>query len=480
MAALRAFLAHDLVVDPWLGGLGQEHIEFGAQQIIADAVARLAAAHWGSASRTEVAGTRALPWELGRVALHEIMTATGAARGHATVGHLRVTADAASEARTAVERFILAEGFGRLVLGHGVLTFIDNHSAVDHYRGLPEEDFVLGLRHRPWAMQTLEPELLAGLATGTYRIALRDGVRYVENTAPGRRLFADLRRALADSGYLRRRIDLMHLSQFNLFREWDAASRAFLPGIGAFRKRFTAFAKVRPGARCLECGCGSAAQMFDGGLWAAVGPTGELVGIDAAPGMIERARARAQREGAANVAFRVASAEALPFEEASFDAAVGVAFLHWTDAPRALAEMRRVTRPGGAVAVCSPGRFPVDMAWFRDWFKPVFDIARRYHTPVSIPSFGPGEVRRLFEEAGLREVRVRSLDLPWYLPDSDAGTYAFIQGLGMFQAQLEPLPWAARRDLIEEVRLRGERVCARTSIEQRTITTPVEFVRGIV
>ena len=33
---------------------------------------------------------------------------------------------------------------------------------------------------------------------------------------------------------------------------------------------------------------------------------------------------------------------------------------------------------------------------------------------------------------------------------------------------------------IEEVRLRGVRVCATTSIHQRTITTPVEFVRGIV
>lgn len=477
--ALRAFVRHGIVVDPWLGGIGQEHIEFGAQSVIAEAVARIAGAHWDAAARAEVAGVEAVPWTLGRSAVHEVLAATAAGGAHRTFGRLRIGTDIAAKARDAVERFISAEGFAKLVVGHGILTFIDNHSAVEHYRGLSEDAFVMGLRHRPWAMEALASELLCGLAAGRYRIVLRDGARYVVNTSRGRRMFAEMREGLATSGYLKERLAMMHLSQFNLFEEWDLATRSFQPEIVSYRRRFTRFIGLPEGARCLECGCGSAAQMFEGGLLKAVGASGELVGIDSAPGMIARARARAESEGATNVTFHVAKAEALPFGDAGFDAAVGVAFLHWTDAPLALAEMHRVTRPGGTVAVCSPAPFPVDMRWLRDWFKPVFDVAQRYRAAVHIPAFEPGEVAELFRAAGMRDVRVRILNIPWHLPDAEAGTFAFVQGIGMFEAVMEPLPWGARQELIREVRARGQRVCATTPPHERVIRNSVVFVRGL-
>jgi hypothetical protein len=45
---------------------------------------------------------------------------------------------------------------------------------------------------------------------------------------------------------------------------------------------------------------------------------------------------------------------------------------------------------------------------------------------------------------------------------------------------VELLPWAARQELLDELKRRGEAICARTSPEERTILNPTEFVRGTV
>jgi ubiquinone/menaquinone biosynthesis C-methylase UbiE len=73
----------------------------------------------------------------------------------------------------------------------------------------------------------------------------------------------------------------------------------------------------------------------------------ELVGVEPSPAMLERARKRAVTLGR-QVKLVPASAEALPLEDASFDTVVAIAVLCTVDHPgRALAEIRRVLRPGG-------------------------------------------------------------------------------------------------------------------------------------
>jgi hypothetical protein len=52
--------------------------------------------------------------------------------------------------------------------------------------------------------------------------------------------------------------------------------------------------------------------------------------------------------------------------------------------------------------------------------------------------------------------------------------------VNFFQAEVELLPWAAREDLLEDLKRRGEEVCARTSPDERTILNPTEFVKGSV
>ena len=81
-------------------------------------------------------------------------------------------------------------------------------------------------------------------------------------------------------------------------------------------------------------------------------PGGTVLGIDFSPEMVAVAEGRRRRAGAANASFRTMDAEQLELPDASFDAvtcACGVIF--FPDAEQALAEMRRVLKPGGRLAI---------------------------------------------------------------------------------------------------------------------------------
>jgi len=78
----------------------------------------------------------------------------------------------------------------------------------------------------------------------------------------------------------------------------------------------------------------------------------EVVAFDLTPEMLGEARARCERAGLSNVLFRQGRAEALPFGEGEFDAAVTrLSLHHFPDPGPPLREMLRVLRPGGAAAV---------------------------------------------------------------------------------------------------------------------------------
>ena len=94
--------------------------------------------------------------------------------------------------------------------------------------------------------------------------------------------------------------------------------------------------EAKPAERILDLGCG------DGQLSKHVAAGGALVqGVDASPEMVAAARSR-------GIAVEQASAEALPFDDASFDAVFSNAALHWVrDQDAMMGEVRRVLKPGG-------------------------------------------------------------------------------------------------------------------------------------
>jgi SAM-dependent methyltransferase len=119
-------------------------------------------------------------------------------------------------------------------------------------------------------------------------------------------------------------------------------------GLGKlFRDRTLAVASLRPGDHVLDVGCGTG--VLTRRAADAVGPAGEVWGIDPAPDMI-----RIAMQGATQTRnsgrFRVAATEALPFEDASFDAVLASLVIHHLppDLKSAgLREIRRVLKPGG-------------------------------------------------------------------------------------------------------------------------------------
>jgi SAM-dependent methyltransferase len=112
-----------------------------------------------------------------------------------------------------------------------------------------------------------------------------------------------------------------------------------------------------PGLRLLDVGGGTgnyAAALRDEG-W-------DPVVCDRSPDMLARAAAK----GLETVP---ADAQELPFADASFDALICVSMLHHVeDQPRALAEQRRVLRPGGRGALMVFTREDIEHAWYLDYF----------------------------------------------------------------------------------------------------------------
>lgn len=107
--------------------------------------------------------------------------------------------------------------------------------------------------------------------------------------------------------------------------------------------------RLRPGQRVLEVGCGPGEDAEV--LAKQVGPTGEVVGIDKDPEMLAAARTRAAQ---ADPPFAVQEANVyeLPFPDRYFAACrADRVFQHLYEPGRALAEMVRVTKPGGCVLV---------------------------------------------------------------------------------------------------------------------------------
>ncbi|MCL6521601.1 MAG: methyltransferase domain-containing protein [Firmicutes bacterium] len=108
--------------------------------------------------------------------------------------------------------------------------------------------------------------------------------------------------------------------------------------------------ELEPGMEVLEVGVGTG--FLTPSLAAAVEPGGRLVALDVQPDHFERIRWRLEETGIRNVELVQGDAQALPFADASFDRVVMVTVLgEIPDRRRALAEARRVLRPGGRLCV---------------------------------------------------------------------------------------------------------------------------------
>lgn len=172
-------------------------------------------------------------------------------------------------------------------------------------------------------------------------------------------------------------------------------------------------AAVRPGDTLLDVACGTgvvARAAAD-----RVAPDGSVTGLDLNPAMLAVARRLAPR-----IEWRQGDVTALPFDEDAFDVATcQAAIFFFPDPTGALSEMRRVTRPGGRVAVQAFSSLAAQPA-----YGPWVDVVVRYAGPDAVQLLGTywshGDLeamRARCTSAGLQVTAVHELTRPAYFPN---------------------------------------------------------------
>src|SRR6188508_464624 len=209
---------------------------------------------------------------------------------------------------------------------------------------------------------------------------------------------------------------------------------------------FADFAGVSEAQKVLDVGCGPGAL------------TAELVARLGAPAVSavdpSEPFAAAIAERYPDVTVRLAPAEELPFENASFDAALAQLVVHFMRDPVAgLREMARVTRDGGVVAASvwdhGGGRGPLSVCW---------DAARELdpgvHDESDFPGAREGHLTALFEQAGLREVEETALAVAVEHETFDEWWEPYTLGVGTAGAYVAGLDPDRHADLRERCRAR--------------------------
>lgn len=126
-------------------------------------------------------------------------------------------------------------------------------------------------------------------------------------------------------------------------------------------------------------------------------PDAELVGVDAAPGMVKQAQAA--RPDGKHMDFVNGSVEKLPFPDAHFDLVLTtLSFHHWSDQQKGLHEIRRVLRGGGLFVLTDI----LTARWLR-WILARRPSEGRFNSPVVLD--------RMLEDQNLRTIRRASV--PW-------------------------------------------------------------------
>jgi demethylmenaquinone methyltransferase / 2-methoxy-6-polyprenyl-1,4-benzoquinol methylase len=191
---------------------------------------------------------------------------------------------------------------------------------------------------------------------------------------------------------------------------YDAMNRVFTMGLDGRWRRLAAAAVVTPGDRVLDAACGT------GDLALADRKAGgEVTGLDFSERMLERARRKSDR-----IEWVRGDALALPFDDASFDAAtIGFGIRNVDDLDTGLRELARVVRPGGRLAVLEITRpTGVLRPFFRLWFDVLIPLAGKAlpggaaytYLPASVRRFpGPDDLADALGRAGFADVSYRLL-----------------------------------------------------------------------
>jgi SAM-dependent methyltransferase len=216
--------------------------------------------------------------------------------------------------------------------------------------------------------------------------------------------------------------------------------------------RFLRWLDVPPGRDWLEVGCGTGA--LSAAVLARCAPR-TLLSIDASNAFIATASIRLPD---ARAAFRVGDAQALPAADGSCDAVVSGLVLNFVpDRIRAVAEMRRVVRPGGLVGFYVWDYAGGGMQFMRAFWRAAVALdpdAADLSEGKRFPFCTPDGLVDLTKRGGFGEVELIPIEVPTVFRDFDDFWQPFTLGTGPAPGYCMALAPAARQRLKEKLRIK--------------------------
>ncbi|HKJ83769.1 MAG TPA: class I SAM-dependent methyltransferase [Mariprofundaceae bacterium] len=235
--------------------------------------------------------------------------------------------------------------------------------------------------------------------------------------------------------------------------DWGRIAEKFdlwLPYIAPVGKAMLEVLPVAPGDKVLDVACGTGEPALS---IARNNPKAEITAIDAAPPMMEVARRKAAEEILENITFEAMPAEAIRFEDTSFDklcCRFGV--MLFEDSQQGLNEMCRVLKPGGrfVLAVWGTPETMTTMDWARRAFAgriPEED----YPAVEKISSLGePGRLEAMLEKAGFDEFTVTRRTFHYRFPSFGA-YWDLVEVSDILKQQFDALPEGERSAVRDDV-----------------------------
>jgi len=236
--------------------------------------------------------------------------------------------------------------------------------------------------------------------------------------------------------------------------DWDQIAEKFdhwLPQLAPVGEALISALQAQAGTTILDVASGTGEPALS--LARQLGDQASITGIDAAPGMVHIAQAKAERECLNNIRFQAMPAEQMDFADRSFDRVLcrfGVMLFH--DPLQGLKEMHRVLKDGGrfAIAVWSTAETMPTLCWTYEVFKG--RIAEDLYPPLpKVTSLGPpGIVESLMSAAGFANFRVEKKTLHYQFASFD-DYWDTVEASDILKMQYDALPADQRDSIRDEV-----------------------------
>jgi ubiquinone/menaquinone biosynthesis C-methylase UbiE len=212
------------------------------------------------------------------------------------------------------------------------------------------------------------------------------------------------------------------------------------------------YANPQPGERVLDIACGTGAPSLK--IARRVGASGSVLATDLSGEPLKIAAERARERGLTNIQFQQADVHVLALPADQFDLVTcrfGVMF--FADLPRALAEMKRVLRPGGRVAFAAWGSF--DQPYFQSTVQVVLRHTAGKVPPGAAAMFKFGRKDALagaLRNAGFADARDEIRSLPWVWNESTGELWAYFRAVTVpFRPVLELATPEMEREILAEL-----------------------------